>query len=58
MFQTKVVQRSKHTFHVQIIFFFPKIVLFNEKMWKNIVQTDRLQVTDMAHALCTVDNRG
>jgi len=33
-------------------------VPFNEKMWKNIVQTDRLQVTDMAHALFMLDSQG
>ena len=57
MFQTKVVQKSKHIFYVQFLFF-PKIVPFNEEMLKNILQADRLQVTDMAHALCMLGNQG
>jgi hypothetical protein len=28
----------------------------NEKVWKNVVDPDRLQVTNMAHALCVLDN--
>jgi hypothetical protein len=36
----------------------PKIVPFNEKMWKYIAQADRLQMTYMAHALCMLDNQG
>ena len=32
--------------------FFPKIVPFNEKIWKNIVQQTRPAVTYMAHVRC------
>jgi len=33
-------------------FFSPKIVPFNEKIWKNIVQQTRPAVTYMAHVRC------
>jgi hypothetical protein len=51
MFQTKVVEKSKHTFGV----------LFENRslceiMWKNMVEPDRPQMTyNTAHALCVLD---
>jgi hypothetical protein len=58
MFHTKVVQKIKTHFLCSTSFFTPKIVPFYKKMWKNIVQLDKLQTTYMAHALCMLDNEG
>ena len=56
MFQTKAVEKIKT--HLMLNFVLPKIVPFNERMWKNIVQADRLLMTYMVHALCMLDNQG
>jgi hypothetical protein len=42
MFQTKVTEKSKHTFHVQ---YFKKNRAVYEKMWKNITEPDMPQMT-------------
>jgi len=42
MLQTKVVEKSKHTFNFQSLFFFENRAVC-EKTWKNVVGPDRLQ---------------
>jgi len=37
MFQTKPVEKTKHTFYVQCLFIFANRAVY-EKMWKNIVE--------------------
>ena len=43
MFRTKIAENSKHTFHVQKLFFFNRAAY--EMMWKNMVERDRPQLT-------------
>jgi hypothetical protein len=43
-FQEKVAEKIKHTIYVQYIFFFENSAVC-EKMWKNIVQMGRTQMT-------------
>jgi hypothetical protein len=51
MFQTKVVERLKHT----LITFFPENRAVYEIMWENTVQPDRLQITNRTHVLSILD---
>ena len=53
MFQTKVVEKIKYTFCVQLIHF--KNPAVYEIMWKNTVEPDRSQDVNMAQARCTLD---
>jgi len=42
MFQTKFVEKTKHTFHVSHNF--PENRAVCDIMWKNMVEPDRLQI--------------
>jgi len=45
MFQTKFVEKTKIYILCSIFFFFSKIVLCYEIMWKNTVEAERPQMT-------------
>jgi hypothetical protein len=54
----KFVEKIKtHIVYSTTFFFFPENHAVYEIMWKNMLETERRQITIyMAHALCVVDN--
>jgi hypothetical protein len=54
MLQTKIVQKIKHTFYVLWLFLENRAIC--QIMWKNMVQPDRPQTMDLAHAHWMLDN--
>jgi hypothetical protein len=53
MFQTKVVEKIKHTFYVQFFFFDKRAVC--EVMWRKYSTAGRTTRDNMAQAHCMLD---